>query len=487
MGIILILILGLVLRLVNINQSLWLDESVQALTSQAPFMNLFMELRGDFHPPLYHLLMWAWVHLFGNEEFVMRLPSVLFGTATIYVVYLITRHLVNIKGKVKNLLPLISALFLATAPFHIYYSQEARMYSLGTFLTALSFYCFFKLINYPLSDKKLTIAYIFSTVLLLYANYYGLFIFLIQILIGIFLLRKRTMELLRDFLIIAIFFLPVLFLLLIQLKTGIQANIILPGWGELVNLSFFKALPLTFIKFSIGRLTIFNKSLYAVVAVALFILYGFLIANSLIVKKNRLLNKYRSRIIILAWLLVPIFLAWIISFLIPNYQPFRLLLCLPAFYLVLSLGAVNFSKQLWRSLAITLVLGVSLVSLGFYYTNPYFHREDWRGVVEYIEREGKEESAALLPSYTSHWPYTYYSQGKVPLMTAARGIRAIDNDDLQNLPVDQIKNFYYIYYLAELFDPQGLIINWLEEGNFVKIGEISFNQIKIQEWRYDYE
>jgi len=37
MALALIIVLGFVLRLVNLNQSLWLDETVQAITSKGPF------------------------------------------------------------------------------------------------------------------------------------------------------------------------------------------------------------------------------------------------------------------------------------------------------------------------------------------------------------------------------------------------------------------------------------------------------------------
>jgi len=127
-------------------------------------------LKGDFHPPLYHFLMWGWAHLFGNSEFVMRLPSVLFGTATIYVVYLIAKQLVNKKSKLINFLPLVAALFLATAPFHIYYSQEARTYALTAFSTSLSIYWFLRLMNSRSSEGKITWAYILSTVFMLYSD-----------------------------------------------------------------------------------------------------------------------------------------------------------------------------------------------------------------------------------------------------------------------------------------------------------------------------
>jgi len=38
-----------------------------------------------------------------------------------------------------------------------------------------------------------------------------------------------------------------------------------------------------------------------------------------------------------------------------------------------------------------------------------------------------------------------------------------------------------------LFDPQDLTPDWLEKQKFVKIREVSFNQIRIQEWEFYHE
>jgi len=491
MAIVIILFIGFLLRLINLNQSLWLDETVQAITSKGSFLGIFTELRGDFHPPLYHLLMWGWAHLFGNSEIAMRLPSVIFGTATIYIIYLISKQIFNKKSS----LPLILALFFATAPFHIYYSQEARTYAMTTFFAALSMYYFIRLI---INHRPLAIAYILSTTLLLYSDYYGFFVFLAQIIAGMIILRKKITRLLLHYTSVFLLFLPCLPLLWIQLKTGSQATFSLPEWGRLVNLSLVKALPLTFIKFSIGRITIFNKTSYAAVAVILFLVYGGMIligfrgqglATSR--KKNYLLDPSRQSLItILLWLFVPILLAWGISFFIPNYQPFRLLLVLPAFYLLLALGISGISSVKIRAMAIAFILLVNLISLGAYFKNPYFHREDWRGTVRFIEENGNQKTLALLPSYTSHWPYDYYSKGKVKLVTVGQEVKPVNENDLEKLSnsgllsnIQYPVSIYYIYYLADLFDPQNLIPNWLESQNFVKIGEVSFNQIRIQEWQ----
>src|SRR3990167_6716122 len=120
-----IIIIALVLRLVNINQSLWLDEGINAVfAGNLSFRQLIFDYPlGDFHPPLYHVILKVFILIFGNSEFFLRLPSVLFGTMTVFVTYLIGKSLFDVRTG------LIGALLLSTSPLGIYYSQEARMYS----------------------------------------------------------------------------------------------------------------------------------------------------------------------------------------------------------------------------------------------------------------------------------------------------------------------------------------------------------------------
>jgi uncharacterized membrane protein len=222
--------------------------------------------------------MWVWAYLFGNGEIAMRIPSVIFGVATIWFVYQIGKLI-----KIKSSLPLLAALLMAMAPFHIYYSQEARTYAFTAFVTVISFYYFLRLI---LNKNPNKLGYVLATILMLYADYYGLFTFFAQIITALFLLKKKVIKIIPVFFFVCLFFLPCLFLLFVQLKTGSQATFSLPEWGRLVNLGFLKALPLTFIKFSIGRITIFNKEIYALVSGIIFIVYGFLISKGFIKNKK---------------------------------------------------------------------------------------------------------------------------------------------------------------------------------------------------------
>src|SRR5471030_1173670 len=114
-----ILIFSFVLRIISIGQSLWLDEATSAMTTRMSLSNFFTKfMPGDFHPPLYYLLLRLWTLFFGSSEVALRSLSVLFGVATVYVLYLLGKELIGKKTGI------IAAILLATSGLHIYYSQE---------------------------------------------------------------------------------------------------------------------------------------------------------------------------------------------------------------------------------------------------------------------------------------------------------------------------------------------------------------------------
>src|SRR3989344_8830738 len=128
-----IIILAFFLRIINLNQSLWLDEGAHVIMSQKSLYFIIFERMGDFHPPLSYIFYHFWLML-GQSEIWLRLLSVIFGLATVFIVYKLTKKLFDEKTA------LLSAFFLAIAPFHIYYSQEIRMYAMATFFAAISMY-----------------------------------------------------------------------------------------------------------------------------------------------------------------------------------------------------------------------------------------------------------------------------------------------------------------------------------------------------------
>ena len=81
-----ILLIALILRLVLINQSLWLDESIEALALMGRMGPLLQYALADFQPPLYHFIGYFFTQLFGYSEIALRLPSLLSGLFTVYFV-----------------------------------------------------------------------------------------------------------------------------------------------------------------------------------------------------------------------------------------------------------------------------------------------------------------------------------------------------------------------------------------------------------------
>ena len=135
-----IVLLGAVLRFATLDlQSYRYDEAVTVGRVLQPslFSTLSAVPRGESTPPLYYLVAWIWSRPFGTGEVWMRSLSALAGTASIAVVYL---------GAVNLPLPrrggLIAAAAVAVSPVLIWFSQDARAYSLVFLLTALSFLFF---------------------------------------------------------------------------------------------------------------------------------------------------------------------------------------------------------------------------------------------------------------------------------------------------------------------------------------------------------
>lgn len=134
--VILMTIVGGFLRLLLLDaKGMWLDETFSVWMASHRVLELLQwTIWVDQHPPLYYLLLHCWISLFGDTPYDARLFSALLGAATIPVIYLIGKRLSG------DVIGLAAAVILAFSPFHIYFAQEARMYTLLTFNAAMAIY-----------------------------------------------------------------------------------------------------------------------------------------------------------------------------------------------------------------------------------------------------------------------------------------------------------------------------------------------------------
>ncbi len=160
-----VIILGMYIRVHNVGyRPFWLDELYSVSYAQLTIESLFKVLHTDIQMPLYFILLHAWIWIFGDSDRAVRSLSILFGLLGIIGFFLLLRK--GLRWGVNSCL--IGLSLLAVNPFHIYYSIEARTYSL-MFALATFYLTAFALMHAE-GDKKYCLAYALLQALLLYTH-----------------------------------------------------------------------------------------------------------------------------------------------------------------------------------------------------------------------------------------------------------------------------------------------------------------------------
>ncbi len=411
-----ILGLALILRLVLINQSLWLDEAIQALALMGRMGPLMSYALADFQPPLYHLIGWLWTSVAGYSEIALRAPSLLAGLGTVYFV---TRLGDEFGGK-KSMY--IAGLLAATNPLLIYYSQEGRTYGITTFFVTAAMYYFYKKLTNS-KDNRFTIYYVLFTIAFLWTSYLSWFLHL-ALLVYSLLLRRRDLIISQIISgLTLLFWLPSL---ISSLGIGLSTVANSPAWGNVVGGISLKALALTWVKANIGRISITNDWVYGLAVISLLALHLYVISK--IKLKTYLSNKNYQ--IILVWLsAIPI--AATFSLILPVYSYTRIMFVVPGYLLLLAL-ALSATRLRYA----LFIVSLQLLALVYFWVNPEFHREAWRDVV----LDHGLEVVYALPSRAQNAPLLYYGVPRSQI---------IEPKTIAEL---KSKRIIYIKYAEDVFD-----------------------------------
>ena len=114
----------------------------------------------DYKPPLYFYIVLPFVKVMGLSVWSVRLPSALLGIASVFLIFLLTKRLFPDR----KYLPGLSALVLATSPWHLQFSRGGWEVNVATFFILLSIIFFLKSFEKP----KHLFVFGISTVLSLY-------------------------------------------------------------------------------------------------------------------------------------------------------------------------------------------------------------------------------------------------------------------------------------------------------------------------------
>ncbi len=409
LGLVLIVLLGTATRLFRLGyQSLWYDEAFAWTVSSAPLdLSLYAILVDGSHPPLYYLLERLFPYL-GSSETIVRLSSAIFGILCIPLAYKVASLCLGRR------VGFFGALLLALSPFHVWFSQEARMYTMANFFILGGAYFFLRLLKES-GSWGLWIGLTLCTILGYWANFSVFLFTLVQFAFLIITLRAHY-PLLRRW----------------TVAQGIAGLTILPWFVALysreLNSFGFRWIPRP--ELSDIYKTLWNFSMgYTGLLTPLTIL-----ALLLFVVALALSFRDKAALFFHLWLWLPILFSWAISMRLSIYIDRFLMVSLPPFLILIAYGAIGVKKAAGRWALACGVLAATVVSLGQVYFDPvYYLKEDWRGMVQYIQENEQPGDVIVLPFFESLLPFNYYYTGEVerepistnrvttPLETIAQG------------------------------------------------------------------
>lgn len=475
----------LILRLPLLTGSFWLDEAAQILESSRPFSQQ-LQIQDDFQPPLLHLLTY-FTHLFGTSEWWLRLWGALIPSlVTTWVLFELLktwwpRATAELRTK-----QLWLGTLLATNSLWVFYSQELRPYSLAVMWSCLSWWLVVRLTREIKPTRNVWLGWVLSCVAGLYSTYLFPFVLLSQ---GFYFVVQalRQPRLWLPFIFaclgIGLGFAPWVPSFLGQLGAGQQLRSDLPGWDQVVSTTQLKALPLAFGKFFYGVVDLELNWQYAATTAVIVGLAGWLKLKAL---KNwsKLTPETRAALWLFAWwILVPIVLAWIVSFRIPVIQPKRILFVLPALYgLLVVLASEAKSLKLGKlsiNLGTVLLSGLMMINISGliqYWQNPLYQRENWRLVhEELMSRYPSERTTAVFSFGGPFAGWQWYDQGQTADISLGYLSKpgAVDVSDKLKHATELGQYVLVFEYLEELTDPRKEVKHTLQSLGWKEIDAVS--------------
>lgn len=449
----LILGVALLLRCLYLTkESFWLDEIAtwhfvssfqRALTPEAQ------------NPPLYFVLLFFWTRVFGLGEAAIRSFNIAPSVFDVWLVYRLGTKFFS------RQVAYIAAAYQAISTFQIFYAQEARNYP---WLVGLVLLASWSLWNAIESDSRrarvryYTLYAVLGT-LSLYTHFITVFFLAAH---GLFVLVRRPRQLAAAGAAACgtlLLFSPWLLTLMHATAVGGQARRYL------------------FLKFPQAYFSLlFGDTLIPLDEQAVQHVGATLRANWWILSLSLLSFMVMAYYAWRAWkrwgepmlytatmCIVPVILAFLVSFKVMVFDERYMIPASPFLYLVMAAGCreiLQHREEAGHSWSTRIGIGaigayclLLLISLGNYYFNPRYGKEEWRQATTYIESASSQDVKDLVaydPEYL-HWCYEYYSKRSLPEWP----INAESLKEVTNSPekfTEHIRGFRTVWLVRSHYD-----------------------------------
>lgn len=348
------------------------------------------------------------------------------------------------------------------------------MYMMAAFFVSISVYFFLNLL------KKDSLAnwlgFIVSTSLMLFSDYLPYLLIPTYILYLVLNRKKISKSTLKTFfpalIIILLTITPWLLFLPQQLQGGLKVAANSPAWAKVVGAPHISSLIITFVKLTIGRISVDYNLTYAILLspIALFVFL-------LLILSFFRMALYRT--FLWLWFLAPITLAFLIAFFIPVFAYFRFIFILPAFYILWAsaINTINWPRLIRILLAIALFINIGATTI--YLASPKFQRENWRDATAFVAKNAKPDSVVLFAADLPAAPFDYYNKSKLSAYGALKNFNANKGDveGIIKLRSENKSQIFLFQYLSGITDPQGIIFQEIVNAGFKNTRTTNFEGV----------
>ncbi len=147
----------------------WFDEALTVVETRLALPEMLRQLSLNEHtPPLYFILANGWTTIAGTSEAGLRSFSATLGVGAVWLAYLVAARSVSTRAG------LVAAALAAVNPMLVWFSLEARAYSLLTLLGGWSFLSFVAARERP--RGRAIVAWTITSALALWTHYFAVFL-----------------------------------------------------------------------------------------------------------------------------------------------------------------------------------------------------------------------------------------------------------------------------------------------------------------------
>lgn len=514
-----IVLMSFALRVFRLDaQSLWYDEAFSVYLAHFDLAEITARTAADIQPPLYYYLLNLWIALAGDSEFAVRFVSLIFGVLTVPMIFVTARRLSPFlfAKEERSGMGVLAALLAMLSPLYLWYSQEARMYTLITFLLLLSSYAMLRALS--LSPKgvgwgegKWWTVFAIANIAAVYTHYFALVVIAFQFLYSTYCLLLAKHAYCSNFKHFAsqigLAFAAILLAFLPWVPN------VIARFGQDVSywrgdLKLDEAVRHIFINFTSGESVLEAQGQSIAVGWLVVLVIGLiaLAIRSAAGKKQppeEISHSPNHPITFsILYLVIPLALLLLLFSRNPKFNARYLMIASPALFLLLAAGLVSLlsfvrSKDILvrvSGIAILLLASSFLLYTSAYadsnaYFDPAFTKADFRGVANYIQQNIAPNEAIILTSGHLFPAFDYYFHGEArqsrlpdDATLNADHVLGYDAATVLNQTVAGARGAWVVLWQDEVVDPNGFLPLLLSSRGKEQKVEPSFWQVKLRHW-----